>query len=480
MTREKEEFKSIEPGKVRMYVCGPTVYDYLHVGNFVGAIFFNLVRSWLEKRDYDVNFVYNYTDVDDKIINRANKEGVDSKEIAEKYIEEFKKDYSSLGLKPHTSNPRVTEHMDHIIDFIKKLVEKKKAYSIDGDVYYDVKSFENYGKLSNKKLDELAAGYRVEIDDRKHHVADFALWKASKAGEPAWESPWGKGRPGWHIECSAMNHSIHGEQIDIHGGGLDLVFPHHENEIAQSEGLTGKTFAKYWMHNNMLQFGSVKMSKSLGNIRTGRSFMEEFNPEVLKFLVLSSHYRSPIDFSQQQIDRAISNLAKFYSAMANAKSIVELNLPLVPVAEKFIQALEKAESGIEKALDDDFNSPMAMAELYEILKLYNSICRNAGSPKAEHKAVAETFMSWLKKQGEIMALFQESAPEFLVKLDDILLRRKKLDRALIDQKVKERAAARAAKDYAKGDTIRDELVGMGILLLDSTAGTSWEVDKTVL
>ena len=480
LSGNKEKFESLEPGKVRMYVCGPTVYDYLHVGNFVGAVFFNLVRNWLEKRDYDVTYVYNYTDVDDKIINRANKEGEDPKAIAEKYIAEFEKDYGALGLKPHTKNPRVTEHMGHIIEFIKGLVDKDMAYVLDKDVYYNVQGFESYGKLSNKNLDELAAGYRVEIDDRKKHVSDFALWKSAKEGEPFWESPWGNGRPGWHIECSAMNHAIFGDQIDIHGGGLDLVFPHHENEIAQSEGLTGKCFAKYWMHNNMLQFGNVKMSKSLGNIRTGRSFMDEYTPEVLKFLVLSSHYRSPIDFSQKQIDRAISNVARFYSSLSHAESLIAGDGALAPVPEKFEQALAKANQGIEKALDDDFNSSMAMAEFYEVMKFYNQLCRKPGKVTDEQKAVAEAYSAWLKTKGEFMALFQESPSEFLKELDDILLLRKKIERAKVDELVAQRTQARADKDYAKSDALRDELVSLGISLQDGAAGTTWEVDKTVL
>lgn len=478
LSRQKEDFVPIESGKVRMYVCGPTVYDFLHVGNFVGAIFFNLVRNWLEKRGYEVKYVYNFTDVDDKIINRAQKDGVPAEEIAEKFIAEFKKDYSALHLKPHSMNPRVTEYMGQIIEFIDDLVKKGMAYQVDGDVYFDVQKFPSYGQLSNKNLDELITGSRADVNPNKKHVADFALWKKAKEGEPFWDSPWGKGRPGWHIECSAMNHSIHGEQIDIHGGGIDLTFPHHENEIAQTEARTGKCFAKYWMHNNMLQFGNMKMSKSVGNIRTGRSFLEEYNGEVLKFMVLSSHYRSPIDFSQEQVDRTIANLARFYSAMAHAKSISEN--ALAPVPEKFQKDLAKADEEFAKALDDDFNSAKAFAELYEVMRIYNSLCRLPGKLKPEQSAMAETFYHWLKTKGEVLALFQEKPAEFLSSLDDMLLRKKGIERSQVESLVKDRAKARADKDYKKSDELRDQLVQLGIQLQDSATGTHWEVDKNLL
>ncbi|MEK6555963.1 MAG: cysteine--tRNA ligase, partial [Bdellovibrionota bacterium] len=360
LTRKKEEFTTLEPGKVRMYVCGPTVYDFLHVGNFFGAIFFNLVRNWLEKSGYQVTYVYNYTDVDDKIIDRAKKENVEAKEISEKFIMEFEKDYKRLHLKAHSKNPRVSEFMDEIVAFVKDLVDNKKAYELNGDVYFDVPGFKDYGKLSNKTIDDLVAGHRIDVNEKKRHVSDFALWKKAKEGEPSWPSPWGHGRPGWHIECSAMNYAIFGEQIDIHGGGLDLTFPHHENEIAQTEARTGKTFARYWMHNNMLNFGAVKMSKSLGNVRKARDFIEEYNGEILKFLILSSHYRSIIDFSLPQIERTISNLARFYSSLAFAQELMKGGA-VVPVPEKFQKALAEADDKIKKALDDDFNTPEVMA-----------------------------------------------------------------------------------------------------------------------
>ena len=479
LKRTKEDFVPIEEGKVRMYVCGPTVYDFLHIGNFVGAIFFNMVRNWLEKRGYDVTYVYNYTDVDDKIIKRSLEDNVPAKEISEKYIMEFEKDYKSLGLKPHTKNPKVSEHMQDIIDLIQKLIDQGNAYAVDGDVYFAVETFDDYGKLSNKNLEELMSGTRVEVSDLKKHVADFALWKNAKEGEPSWEAPWGKGRPGWHIECSAMNRAIFGDQIDIHGGGMDLKFPHHENEIAQSEACSGKKFAKYWMHNNMLEFGNVKMSKSLGNVITGRGFIEEYTGEVLKFMILSSHYRSTIDFSQKSIDRSINNLSRFYSALAHAASIKGEGA-LTPVPEKFEKRLQEADDKIAEALDDDFTMPEVMAEFYEVMKLYNNLCRKPGKPKPDQIAVAETFYAWLRSKGDIMALFQKEPGEYLIVLDDILLGKKDVKRADVDSLVAERSKARETKDWAKSDEIRDKLAALGISIQDSAEGTHWEVDKAAL
>ncbi len=480
MARKKEDFVPIKPGEVKMYVCGPTVYDFLHVGNFFGAIFFNMVRNWLEKSGYKVTFIYNYTDVDDKIINRAIKDGVTSNEISEKFIVEFEKDYSRLGLKKHTMNPRVTQYLGKIVDFIAALVESKKAYVLGGDVYYDVTTFKEYGKLSNKNLDDLVAGTRVDINEKKRHVADFALWKASKPGEPSWPSPWGDGRPGWHIECSCMIYEILGETIDIHGGGLDLEFPHHENEIAQSEGRTGKTFVRYWMHNNMLTFGNQKMSKSLGNVRTGRAFIEEYNGEILKFLILSSHYRSQVDFSQEQIERMIGGLARFYSGLAFADKLRRSNLPLVPLPLTFENALLQADEKIEAAMDDDFSTPEVMAAFYEVMKVFNTLCRTSGKARPDQQAVAEVFYSWMRKQGEMMALFQEKPQPFLNTLDNMILKKRGIDRANIDQLVTDRAKARVDKNYARSDELRAELTKIGILVQDSAEGSVWEVDKTFL
>ncbi len=474
---QKEDFVPIEEGRVRLYLCGPTVYDFLHIGNYRGAVFFNAVRNWLEYKGYQVSYIYNYTDVDDKIINRAKEDGVTPKEISEKYIKEFQKDYELLQLRPHTKNPKVSEHMDDIIDFVRGLVEKKKAYVIDGDVYFDVKSFADYGKLSNKNIDEMESGFRIDVDTRKKHPADFALWKATDEPDSSWESPWGKGRPGWHIECSAMNRAILGESIDIHGGGLDLVFPHHENEIAQTEALTGKPFVKYWMHNNMLEFGNQKMSKSLGNVKTGRSFLEQYDGEILKYMMLQAHYRSTIDFSDAQVELAVRALARIYSAMAHAQGLLSLDLELVPVPEKFQKTIIEADEEIEKDMDDDFNTPQMLARLFEVVRGYNNLVRTPSKVTPEKKAVAEVFFHWLKNKGGLLAMFQQNPEEYLLALDNRLLDAKNLRREDIDQLVAERAKARRDKDFSTSDKIRDQLSGMGISIQDTPAGTFWEVDK---
>ena len=351
MSRKKEKFEPLTPGGVKMYVCGPTVYDYLHIGNFVGAIVFNMVRNWLEHIGYKVTYVYNYTDVDDKIIKRANDEGCKPEEIAEKYIAEFQKDFQALGLKAHSHNPRVTEHMDDIIKMVESLIEKGRAYVSGGDVLYSIEAFEDYGKLSGKNLDELMAGARVEVADHKQNPMDFALWKAAKAGEPYWESPWGNGRPGWHIECSAMSKALLGEQIDIHGGGKDLIFPHHENEVAQSEGCCDKDYVKYWMHNNFINFGNEKMSKSLGNVKTARAFLEEYNAEIFKYMILSTHYRTENNFSEDKIQSSVTALARVYASLALADDILKQD----SVADQnldpeFKKQLEQAEENISKAI----------------------------------------------------------------------------------------------------------------------------------
>jgi cysteinyl-tRNA synthetase len=477
-SQKKTEFVSLEPGKVKMYLCGPTVYSFLHVGNFRGAIFFNLVRNWLTKRGYDVTFVYNYTDVDDKIIDRAKEENSSALEIAQKYIGEFESDYSALKLGPHSQNPRVTEFMGQIVEFVEGLVAKGKAYEADGDVYFDVHSYAGYGELSHKNLEDLEAGFRIEVNSRKKHSADFALWKKAKEGEPSWPSPWSAGRPGWHIECSAMIKSIFGDSIDIHGGGMDLLFPHHENERAQSEALTGKTFVKYWMHNNMLNFGNQKMSKSLGNVRTGRSFLTEYGPEILKYLMLSAQYRSTLDFSTTAIDNSIAALARFYSALAwaeqAAKSLADAAAVALPTA--FKTAIGEAERGIEAALDDDFNTPEALARMFEIVRQFNLLVR---TPKQtpEKKSVALAFTAFMRKWGDVMALFQESPHDFLRFLDDRLLEKKTLKRDEIDKMVSDRSDARAKKDFNRADELRAQLTALGISVHDNSSGSDWEVSK---
>ncbi len=472
LTKSKEEFVPLQPGQVKMYVCGPTVYDLVHIGNFRGAIFYNLVRNWLEHSGYKVTYVYNFTDIDDKIINRALKENKPSLEISELYIQEFKNDFSRLNLRPQDHNPKVTQFLEPIIKMIQKLVENKAAYVAEGDVLYSIRSKADYGKLSHRNPEELLAGVRIELDKKKKDPLDFALWKSSKPGEPSWDSPWGKGRPGWHIECSAMSGSILGEQIDIHGGGMDLIFPHHENEIAQSEGCFGKQYVKYWMHNNMINLGGAKMSKSLGNIVKARSFMDEYNPELLKYIMLSVHYRSVTDFSETAIDNSIHGLARIYSALAVAESLTEGEA----TDSEFSKICHQAQDGINQALNDDFNTPEAFARVFEVTRNFNAQVKRGVKNKSS-SSKANDYLKLVKGFGKHMSLLQHPAEEFLRELDDMLLRRKKLQREQVDLIVQERAQARAAKDFAKSDELRKKLSDMGITVADSPTGSHWEVTK---
>ncbi len=478
-TKQKEEFHSIEDRKVKMYVCGPTVYDLLHVGNFRGAIFFNLVRNWFEYRGYEVTYVYNYTDIDDKIIKRANEESIKTEDVAEKYIAEFEKDFQNLGLKPHSHNPRATHHIDGMVEMIEKLIENEKAYVTEGgEVFYSVESFSEYGKLSHKNLDELQSGARVEVTANKKNPLDFVLWKPSKPNEPKWPSPWGEGRPGWHIECSVMSSKILGDTIDIHGGGIDLIFPHHENEIAQSEGSSGKSFVKYWMHNNFINFGDEKMSKSLGNTVTGRAFIEKYHPEIFKFMILMAHYRSQSDFSVNQVNNAVAGLARIYSSLVLAsEALAASDVQRGEIPKKFVTLLQGAKKATEQALDDDFNTPEVFARVFETIRAFNSRFRPGQKVTPEIKAMAGGFRDFMKFVGEQMSLMREEPKSFLVSLDSMLLDHKGLKREDIDQLVEQRVQARLEKNFEESDRLRDELTAMGIEIHDTPEGTVWEVQK---
>lgn len=479
-SRQKETFTPITPGQVKMYCCGPTVYDLLHVGNFRGAIFYNFVRNWLEHLGYKVTFVYNYTDVDDKIIQRGQQDGVPSEEIAKRYIIEFEKDFNRLGLRKHDINPKVTETMPEIIEMIGELIAKDKAYPTHGDVLYAVRTFLSYGKLSNRQPDELMAGTRVELDAGKRDPLDFALWKGAKPGEPFWKSPWGDGRPGWHIECSAMSRKHLGEQIDIHGGGLDLMFPHHENEIAQSEGCSGKQYAKYWMHNNMLNFGGAKMSKSLGNIRSGRSFMDEFGSEIFKYMMLSVHYRSVSDFSEDSIEQAIKALARIYSALACAESLLPSDTAASVAPDVgFGKLTQEAWTAMETAINDDFNTPEAMARVFEVIRQFNSQVKRGMKPNPAILGKAKAFQDFIKRFGTMLALFQEPPSKFLHELDDMILKKMKIERSAVEALVQERNQVRSAKDFKRSDELRDQLNAMGISVQDLPEGSFWEVTKSI-
>ena len=476
--KKLEEFKPIKEGEVTIYVCGPTVYWYLHVGNFRGPVFFNFVRNWLEYSGYKVTYALNFTDVDDRIIAKAKAENKTATEVAEFYIDEYKKDFLSLGLRAHDHNPKVTEFIPEIISIISRLIENKKAYVAANDVNFSIEEFKDYGKLSGRKTDELKEGVRIDVNEHKKNGLDFALWKAAKPGEDlVWDSPWGKGRPGWHIECSAMVHGLFGDQIDIHGGGLDLMFPHHENEIAQSEGCTGHTYVNYWMHWNMLNFSGSKMSKSLGNVVFLRDFLKEHHPEIYKWMILSVHYRSVGDFGDEAIERAITGLAKFYSSMAMAESLAAD--PQIPALldEKYAGELGAAWAQMQVAFNEDFGTPAAFAVVYEVIRKFNSRMRRGMKVTGSVKGQCEQFLTFMKKFGDLMSLLQEPPQKFLTALDDKLLEKLGHQRAAIDILVNERAQVRAGKDFAKADELRKTLTEMHIAVSDTTDGSFWEVMK---
>lgn len=476
LTKKKEDFVPVKAPQVKMYLCGPTVYDFLHVGNFRGVVFFNLLRNWLEHSGYQVTYALNFTDVDDKIIQRAHEKGLTPQELTEKFIAEYKKDFATLGLRPHDYNPTVTETMGEITSMISRLVEKKNAYASQGDVLFSIESFKEYGKLSGRHPEELIAGARVEVDEKKKNPLDFALWKAAKEGEISWPSPWGPGRPGWHIECSAMIEKIFGgEQIDIHGGGTDLIFPHHENEIAQSEACSGHHFVKYWVHNNMLNFGGQKMSKSLGNLVTMREFLTQYNAEIYKWMILSAHYRTASDFSEAGVDRAVSGLARIYSALAAAETYLTPEVTATDAA--FDKLIAEAWGKITEALDDDFGTPEALAAVFEVVRAFNNQVKRGLKPQPALQGKSLAFKKFIQKTGALLSLFEQPAHEFLQSLDDMLLQKMNVSRSAVEALVAERTAVRAAKDFAKSDELRGKLTEMGISVSDTPQGSYWEVTK---
>lgn len=485
LSGKKELFKSITPGVVKMYCCGPTVYDYLHVGNFRGAVFYNFLRNWLEKINYKVTFAYNFTDIDDKILNRSRDENRDFEEIIETYISAFWDDFKALKLRPHDLNPRVTENLDAIIDVISRLIENKTAYVVNGEVFYSIENFKEYGKLSNRKPEDMISGARVEPDPNKKNPLDFTLWKPAKKGEKAWPSPWSDGRPGWHIECTAMIFKHLGENIDIHGGGLDLTFPHHENEIAQAEACSHKTYANYWIHNNMFTFSGAKMSKSLGNVRTMKEFLNEYHPEVFKFLVLSSHYRSQTEFSEKTILNTMAGLCRIYESLKNAEDYLskppkDANAKPSTTVEEFKSSITKLEEQIYSAYNDDFNTAKAISYIFEMVRLYNSACPVGAAKNNDRYFISETFKTSLLNLGEDLSLFQEQPAEFLKAIDLILIKKWNLDENHIEDLMKKRSLAKTQKDFQTADKIRDELLSLRVLVKDTPLGSVWEIDKKLL
>jgi len=470
MGNRKEPFLPLHPGKVRMYVCGVTVYDLSHIGHARANVVFDTIVRYLRRRGFDVTFVRNFTDIDDKIIRRANREGVAAREIAERYIRAFYEDFDRMGLLRPDIEPRATDHVPEIIRLAGRLVDAGKAYVVDGDVYYSVKGFPGYGKLSGKNTEDLLAGARVDVDERKRDPLDFALWKASKPGEPAWDSPWGPGRPGWHIECSAMAMKHLGETFDIHGGGRDLVFPHHENEIAQSEGLTGKPYARYWIHNGFVNVDNEKMSKSLGNFFTLREVLAKVKPDVLRFFFASSHYRSPIDYSDRSLEEAKAGLSRLYRVKEKAEACAAAGAGAssVPEGEEFSPLREAAER-FDEAMDDDFNTAAALGRIFDAVRALN---RLAPADPAAEKEKAGRFLAGyavLEPLFGVLGLLREPAREFFqaeggrtLTEEEILLR------------IEARRDARARKDFAEADRIRKELDALGVLLEDSKGGTAWK------
>lgn len=461
LTRRKEEFVPLEEGKVKMYVCGPTVYNLIHIGNARPMIIFDTVRRYMEYKGYEVNYVSNFTDVDDKIIKKAIEEGVSAEEISTRYIKECKKDMADMNVKPATTAPQATQEIQGMIDMIQTLIDKGYAYpAADGTVYFRVKKFKEYGKLSHKNLDDLQSGFRslkVSGEDQKEDPLDFVLWKPKKEGEPSWPSPWCDGRPGWHIECSVMSKKYLGEEIDIHAGGEDLIFPHHENEIAQSECCNGKIFARYWMHNGFLNIDNRKMSKSLGNFRTVRQIGEQYDLQVLRFFMLNAHYRSPLNFSADLMEAAKNSLERILEA-AGKLSDRKDNAAVENITEEELALLKEAEGFVTKfeaAMDDDFNTADALAAIFELVKFANTNVNENSS-----KEFAAGLYEKLFKLSDVLGLKIEKKEEILDKE--------------IEDLIQERQAARKAKDFKRADEIRDELLKKGIILKDTREGVKWQ------
>ncbi|MCF2555099.1 cysteine--tRNA ligase [Faecalicatena contorta] len=460
LSKRKEEFVPLEEGKVKMYVCGPTVYNFIHIGNARPMIVFDTVRRYFEYKGYEVNYVSNFTDVDDKIINKAIEEGVSADEISKRYIAECKKDMEGMNVKPATTHPLATEEICGMVDMIGILIEKGYAYEKNGTVYFRTRQFKDYGKLSHKNLDDLRSGERsllVTGEDEKEDPLDFVLWKPKKEGEPAWDSPWSDGRPGWHIECSVMSKKYLGEQIDIHAGGEDLVFPHHENEIAQSEAANGKEFAKYWLHNAFLNIDNRKMSKSLGNFRTVREISEQYDLQVLRFFMLSAHYRSPLNFSADLMEASKNGLERIVNTADNLKFLIKnAEAGNMTDAEKeAFAATDEFVKKFEAAMDDDFNTADAVAAIFDLVKYINT---NADAKSS--KEYLENLFALLVKLTDVLGLIVDKEEEMLA--EDI------------EKLIEERQAARKAKDFARADAIRDELLAKGIILKDTREGVQWK------
>jgi cysteinyl-tRNA synthetase len=493
LTGKKEDFVPLHDKRVGMYACGVTVYDLCHIGHARSAIVFDVIYRYLKYRGYEVTFVRNFTDIDDKIIKRANEQGVDCKTIAQKYIDEFNVDMGKFGLERPEFEPKATDHIREMIELISTLIEKGYAYQRGGDVFFSVAKFKEYGKLSKRNLEEMQAGARVEIDEKKENPLDFALWKASKPGEPYWESPWGKGRPGWHIECSVMSQKYLGETLDIHGGGKDLIFPHHENEIAQSEAATGKPFARYWIHNGFVNINKEKMSKSLGNILTLKEIFKDWHPEVIRLFLLSSHYRSPVDFSFDGLAEVKSTLDRFYETLRGIQnelkgpgSLVNPSLSSPSRREgksgdmssinEARQALQSFQQRFEEAMDDDFNTAQALGYFFDLQRHLNSLLDISKKQRTEEiLAMFKQGLGYFTRLGSIFGLFQEAPEHYLNEQKKEGLKRLNLVEEEILRRIDERNLARKEKNWKRADEIRNDLLSKGIILEDTPAGTFWKI-----
>jgi cysteinyl-tRNA synthetase len=476
LTRTKELFEPLTPGKVRMYVCGPTVYDSCHIGHARSVVIFDVIYRYLISKGYEVTYIRNFTDVDDKIIQRANHLGISTTSLAEKYILEFHHDMDALNNLHPSFEPRATEHIRQFVSFIGMLLQKGFAYEAGGDVFFSVESFESYGKLSGRKLEDMEAGARVEIDPRKKNPFDFVLWKASKPNEPSWDSPWGKGRPGWHIECSAMSADYLGESFDIHGGGKDLIFPHHENEIAQSEAAFGKSFVKYWVHNGFVNINNEKMSKSLNNFKTIKDILSSYHPGALRLFLLSNHYRSPVDFNEQAMRDATVGLDKIYSVLERIEKLFGRRFDIQAAANINKQESAKNFWGLFcNAMDDDFNSALGIGILFDAVRNINRRLDESGDPiPADIRGDIFDNCSDILRMGNILGILSESPSSYFEKKKRFEAQKKSIDPEIIETMIRDREHARKTKDFKTADEIRDRLKSFNVQIEDRPDGTIWK------
>jgi cysteinyl-tRNA synthetase len=480
LSGKKEVFKPLREKKVGMYVCGVTVYDFCHIGHARSTVVFDVIFRYLRFLGYEVTYVRNITDLDDKIIKRANDESVPWQDIADRYTREFNADMEALGLDKPTQEPKATDHIREMIRMTERLMEEGYAYQADGDVFYSVDKFEGYGKLSKRDPEQMKAGARVEVDEKKRNPLDFALWKASKPGEPSWESPWGRGRPGWHIECSAMSQAYLGETLDIHGGGKDLIFPHHENEIAQSEGATGKPFARFWIHNGFVNINQEKMSKSLGNILTIKEILNRLHPEIIRLFLLSHHYRSPVDFSEENLAEAKTSMDRFYSTLQRmdewegrgsrgGESILE---------ERVHKCMEEVKAFPERfraAMDDDFNTALALGHFHDLARNLNALMGEGDVGRGALEALLPAAREDFRRFGDILGLFQRAPGDYFREQMRREVTRLGIDEDHINRMIRERHDARKQRDWKRADQIRESLASMGIVVEDGPTGTTWRV-----